>query len=127
MTNRLYCGDLPDGLDFGAIVAIDTEAMALNPHRDRLCLVQLSAGHGDADLVHQDRLTAGADIHRSPRLARPEQGSFEHRLVETAAELRLGSGNPDRRAASLRCFGCASPARAAQPTRHDAGARGTRA
>ena len=51
MTNRLYCGDLPEGLDRGPIVAIDTEAMGLNPHRDRLCLVQLSAGDGDAHLV----------------------------------------------------------------------------
>jgi ribonuclease D len=51
MTNRLYRGDLPAGLDFGAVVAIDTEAMGLNPHRDRLCLVQLSAGDGDAHIV----------------------------------------------------------------------------
>ena len=51
MTNRFYCGDLPEGLDFGPIVAVDTEAMGLNPHRDRLCLVQLSAGDGDAHLV----------------------------------------------------------------------------
>src|SRR5580693_9813807 len=51
MTNRLYCGDLPEGLDFGPVVAVDTEAMGLNPHRDRLCLVQLSAGDGNAHLV----------------------------------------------------------------------------
>jgi len=51
MTNRLYRGDLPEGLDLGAVVAIDTEAMGLNPRRDRLCLVQLSAGDGDAHLV----------------------------------------------------------------------------
>jgi len=51
MTHQLYRGDLPEGLDFRATVAIDTEAMGLNPHRDRLCLVQLSAGDGDAHLV----------------------------------------------------------------------------
>jgi ribonuclease D len=51
MTNRLYQGDLPEGVHFGAVVAVDTEAMGLNPHRDRLCLVQLSAGDGDAHLV----------------------------------------------------------------------------
>jgi ribonuclease D len=51
MTNRFYRDDLPEGLDFGAVVAVDTEAMGLNPHRDRLCLVQLSAGDGDAHLV----------------------------------------------------------------------------
>jgi ribonuclease D len=51
MAHRLYRGDLPDDIGFGAAVAIDTEAMGLNPHRDRLCLVQLSAGDGDAHLV----------------------------------------------------------------------------
>ena len=51
MTNRLYKGDLPEGLDLGTAVAVDTEAMGLNPYRDRLCLVQLSAGDGDAHLV----------------------------------------------------------------------------
>jgi len=51
MANHLYQGDLPDGLDLGAQVAIDCETMGLNPHRDRLCLVQLSGGDGDAHLV----------------------------------------------------------------------------
>jgi len=51
MTNHLHRGDLPEGLSFGSAVAVDTEAMGLNPHRDRLCLVQLSAGDGDAHLV----------------------------------------------------------------------------
>jgi ribonuclease D len=47
----IHDGDLPDGLDLGPVVAIDTETMGLKPHRDRLCLVQLSAGDGDAHLV----------------------------------------------------------------------------
>ncbi|QFS84547.1 Ribonuclease D [Roseivivax sp. THAF40] len=51
MTIHLYQGDLPDGLDLGPEVAIDCETMGLNPHRDRLCLVQLSSGDGDAHLV----------------------------------------------------------------------------
>lgn len=51
MAIHLYDGDLPDGLDLGKVVAIDTETMGLNPHRDRLCLVQLSSGDGDAHLV----------------------------------------------------------------------------
>jgi len=51
MTNQLHRGDLPDGVDFGAAVAVDTEAMGLNPHRDRLCLIQLSSGDGNAHLV----------------------------------------------------------------------------
>ena len=51
MTNYLHKGDLPDGLNWGDAVAIDCETMGLNPYRDRLCLVQLSAGDGDAHLV----------------------------------------------------------------------------
>lgn len=48
---RLHKGDLPEGLSFGSVVAVDTETMGLNPHRDRLCLVQLSSGDGSAHLV----------------------------------------------------------------------------
>ena len=51
MNVHLLQGDLPDGLDLGNSVAIDTETMGLNPHRDRLCLVQLSAGDGNCHLV----------------------------------------------------------------------------
>lgn len=51
MANHLHKGDLPAGLDLGPVVAIDTETMGLIPARDRLCLVQLSAGDGDAHLV----------------------------------------------------------------------------
>ena len=51
MTNHVYKGDLPDNLDLGAVVAIDCETMGLNPKRDRLCVVQLSSGDGNAHLV----------------------------------------------------------------------------
>lgn len=51
MTNYLYDRDLPDNLDLGSIIAVDTETMGLNPSRDRLCLVQISSGDGDAHLV----------------------------------------------------------------------------
>ena len=51
MTNHLYQNDLPDDLDLGPVVAIDCETMGLNPHRDRLCLVQMSGGDGHAHLV----------------------------------------------------------------------------
>jgi ribonuclease D len=51
MANYLYRGDLPAGLDLGPVVAVDCETMGLVPGRDRLCLVQLSAGDGDAHLV----------------------------------------------------------------------------
>ena len=51
MAVELHRGDLPVGLDLGDCVAIDTETMGLNPHRDRLCLVQMSAGDGDCHIV----------------------------------------------------------------------------
>ncbi|UWR88516.1 ribonuclease D [Phaeobacter inhibens] len=51
MANHLYQNDLPDGLDLGPVVAIDCETMGLNPHRDRLCVVQLSGGDGNAHMV----------------------------------------------------------------------------
>jgi len=51
MSITLYQNDLPDGLGFGSSVAIDTETMGLNPARDRLCVIQLSSGDGNAHLV----------------------------------------------------------------------------
>ena len=60
---KLHKGDLPSGLDFGGAVAVDTETLGLKPHRDRLCLVQLSAGDGTAHLVQLD----GRD-YRAPNL-----------------------------------------------------------
>ncbi len=51
MANHLYKSDLPDDLDLGTVVAIDCETMGLNPHRDRLCVVQLSGGDGNAHIV----------------------------------------------------------------------------
>jgi ribonuclease D len=66
MTNanfELHKGDLPAGLAFPRGVAIDTETLGLNPHRDRLCLVQLSDGDGNAHLVKFD----GGDYY-APRL-----------------------------------------------------------
>ena len=51
MTIRLHRGDLPDLSRYKGAVAIDTETMGLDPHRDRLCVVQLSPGDGSADVV----------------------------------------------------------------------------
>jgi ribonuclease D len=51
VTNHLYKGDLPDGLDLGLVVAIDCETMGLNPHRARLCVVQMSGGDGNSHIV----------------------------------------------------------------------------
>ncbi|MGI9514974.1 MAG: ribonuclease D [Anderseniella sp.] len=63
MAVKIHQGDLPDGLDFGSSVAVDTETMGLHAHRDKLCVVQLSAGDDDAHLVQLDRKT-----YHAPRL-----------------------------------------------------------
>ena len=60
MSIELYKGDLPDDLDLGNVVAIDSETMGLKPRRDKLCLVQLSSGDGNAHLVQLDRSTYNA-------------------------------------------------------------------
>lgn len=60
MAVTLHRGDLPADLDFGASVAVDTETMGLNPERDQLCVVQLSAGDGNAHVVQLDRGTYNA-------------------------------------------------------------------
>ena len=57
MTTTLHKGDLPDDLSLGPVVAVDTETMGLNPHRDELCVVQLSSGDGTAHVVQMDRAT----------------------------------------------------------------------
>ena len=60
MTNHLHRHDLPDGLNLGPVVAIDCETMGLNPHRDRLCVVQMSGGDGNAHLVQIEKGQATA-------------------------------------------------------------------
>jgi len=87
MANHLYQGDLPDGLDLGPVVAIDCETMGLQPARDRLCLVQMSGGDGDAHLV---QIAQGQET--APNLTRmlgdPEVlklfhfGRFRHRRAD---------------------------------------------
>ncbi len=64
MTYHLHVGDLPEGLDLGPLVAVDSETMGLAVRRDRLCLVQLSSGDGDAHLVQIPERG-----HKAPRLA----------------------------------------------------------
>jgi ribonuclease D len=65
MTIRLHRGDLPDLSRYGREVAIDTETMGLDPHRDRLCVVQLSPGDGNADVVQIPQ-----DAREAPNLVR---------------------------------------------------------
>jgi ribonuclease D len=63
LTIRFHKGDLPADTRFSGSVAIDTETLGLNPHRDRLCVVQLSRGDGTADVVQ-----IGADQAHAPQL-----------------------------------------------------------
>ena len=90
MTYTLYQDDLPDGLDLGPVVAIDTETMGLQLHRDRLCLAQLSAGDGTAHLVqfqpgHYDapnlrRLLADPNVLKLFHFARFDLAAMGHWL-----------------------------------------------
>ncbi|MDB5369781.1 MAG: ribonuclease [Roseomonas sp.] len=93
---KLHKHDLPDGLDLGPVVAIDTETMGLDPRRDRLCLVQLSAGDGNAHCVQiiPGRLGGhGADCPNLKRLlANPEQTKLFHFARFDIAILRQALG-----------------------------------
>jgi ribonuclease D len=93
---HLHACDLPDGLSFGEIVAVDSEAMGLNPHRDALTVVQLSAGDGDAHIVqlrrpdyeapNLKRLLADPGVIKLLHYARFDIAMFMHHLgVETAS------------------------------------------
>ena len=63
----LHRGDLPADVSFGASVAIDTETLGLDPHRDRLCLAQFSAGDNSA---HRERAESARIAHRKNPIAR---------------------------------------------------------
>jgi ribonuclease D len=65
MSITLHKGDLPDRLDLGPVVAVDSETMGLQPARDRLCVVQLSAGDGTSHLVQFEN-----GVYRAPNLVR---------------------------------------------------------
>ncbi len=78
MSIKLYKGDLPAGVNFGASVAIDTETLGLLPHRDKLCLVQLSAGDGNAHLVQLDRANYAAAPNLTSLLADPKITKIFH-------------------------------------------------
>jgi ribonuclease D len=67
-TIHLHRDDLPEGLMLGTVVAVDTETMGLNPHRDRLCLVQLSSGDGHAHIVQLIPEARGGHGYTCPNL-----------------------------------------------------------
>lgn len=97
MTNHLHKGDLPDGLDLGASIAVDSETMGLSLSRDPLCVVQLSKGDGDAHLVQLDRgrydcpnlkrLLADPKVEKIFHFARFDVAMLMRRLDVTAAPL----------------------------------------
>lgn len=90
MTIRLHRGDLPDLSRYGREVAIDTETMGLDPHRDRLCVVQLSPGDGSADIVqipaefssapNLERLLADPAVTKIFHYARFDVAVLKHRF-----------------------------------------------
>jgi len=99
----LHKFDLPDGLNLGPVVAVDTETMGLNPHRDRLCLVQLSAGDGTAHMVQLLPRSMGGKAYDCPNLkkllsdgqtvklmhfARFDVGVLQHRLGINVAPVK---------------------------------------
>lgn len=95
MANHLHHNDLPDGLDLGPVVAIDCETMGLNPLRDRLCVVQLSGGNGDAHLVqiaqgqdsapNLERLLTDADVLKLFHFGRFDIAALHHAFGALAA------------------------------------------
>ena len=94
MTIHLHKGDLPDGLSFGTSVAVDSETMGLKFRRDELCVVQLSAGDGDAHVVQLDRAAYDA-----PNLKRPMQ---DQQVLKIFHFPRLDLGRCARSAARSR-------------------------
>ncbi len=97
MTIHIHHGDLPDGLDLGSVIAIDSETMGLLPHRDRLCLVQLSSGDGDAHLVkfgpgpvsapNLVRILSDPEILKLFHFARFDVAVFRHALGVVTAPI----------------------------------------
>lgn len=95
MANHLHQGDLPETLDLGPVVAIDCETMGLNPLRDRLCVVQLSGGNGDAHLVqiaqgqdsapNLERLLTDADVLKLFHFGRFDIAAMYHAFGALAA------------------------------------------
>ena len=97
MAIHIHNNDLPENLDLGTNIAIDTETMGLNPHRDRLCLVQLSSGEGDAHLVkiahpltgapHLKALLADTSRAKLFHFARFDVAVLEHNIGPVAGDI----------------------------------------
>lgn len=93
MTIHLHHDDLPADIDLGDVIAVDTETQGLNPHRDRLCLVQLSAGDGDCHLVkfkagQFDAPNLKAQLADPKRLKLFHYARFDVAIIEKYLEVR---------------------------------------
>jgi ribonuclease D len=102
-TIHLYRHDLPDGLNLGPVVAVDTETMGLDPRRDRLCLVQMSGGDGHAHIVqiippqlggrgadcpNLKAMMADRAVTKLMHFARFDVGMLQHALAIEVAPVR---------------------------------------
>lgn len=95
MANYVHKGDLPDDVTLGPVVAIDCETMGLLPHRDRLCVVQVSSGDGDAHLVqiaqsqteapNLTRMLSDPDVLKLFHFGRFDIAVLQHRFGVTTA------------------------------------------
>lgn len=95
MANYVHKGDLPDDVTLGSVVAVDCETMGLLPHRDRLCVVQVSSGDGDAHLVqiaqsqteapNLTRMLSDPDVLKLFHFGRFDIAVLQHRFGVTTA------------------------------------------
>ncbi len=101
---HLYRDDLPEDLDLGPVVAVDTETMGLNPHRDRLCLVQLSSGDGSAHLVQIVPERLGGRGYDCPNLKRMMADTAVTKLMHFARfDVAVLQHNLDITVAPVKC------------------------
>ena len=84
-TIHYHIGDLPEGVSFGDAIAIDTETQGLNLQRDRLCVVQLSAGDGSAHLVHFPKADYAAPNLKKALVAEGVTKIFHYARFDVAA------------------------------------------
>src|ERR1700749_1057041 len=126
-TIHLHRHDLPEGLDLGPVVAVDTETMGLRPYRDRLCLVQLSGGDGHAHLVQLVPPSLGGLGYDCPNLKRLLADPVTVKLMHFARfDVAVLQHNLDITVAPVRCTKIAArlPVVRSPRTPRTAGARG---
>ena len=93
MANFLHQADLPDDVDLGPVIAIDTETMGLNLTRDRLCLVQVSDGKGDAHLVQMPQRDSAGTAPFAGSAASASTALRSHRTCAGSWAIQRGSSS----------------------------------